>query len=237
MPSATATLSEFLRPNQPEIVQGERRLARGCPWSEPVGPRHGSRTTASQRASSSGARLCLIPGHLGSSRLISRPISGRRSRVGRGAANLRESLKRRLRGHFGEEQRRPGPTPAPRRSLPSSSSRTRPAAAGRRTRARTVRRRLSQPRRPARPPRGALRLHSRRGGACPGSRLCGRQPIDSRDVAEMAALTTTHGLCVGRSLHGRRANLGDAAPLPRDCRVRAHRGASHLRQEYLTDRQ
>ena len=126
MPSATATLSEFLRPNQPEIVRGERRLARGCPWSEPLGPRHGSRTTASQRASSSGARPCLIPGHLGSSkgssRLISRPISGRRSRVGRGAANLRESLKRRLRGHFGEEQRRPGPTPAPRRSLPSSSA-------------------------------------------------------------------------------------------------------------------
>ena len=123
MPSATATLSEFLRPNQPEIVRGERRLARGCPWSKPVvGPRHGSRTTASQRASSSGARPCLIPGHLGSSRLISRP-TGRRSRVGRGAANLRESLKRRLRGHFGEEQRRPGPTtPAPRRSLPSSSA-------------------------------------------------------------------------------------------------------------------
>mmetsp|Transcript_19913 Transcript_19913/g.65177 ORF Transcript_19913/g.65177 Transcript_19913/m.65177 type:complete len:213 (+) Transcript_19913:184-822(+) len=67
MPSATATLSEFLR------------------------PRHGSRTTASQRASSSGARPC-----------------------------LRESLKRRSGDSSGK--RRPGPTPAPRRSLPSSSA-------------------------------------------------------------------------------------------------------------------
>jgi len=115
------------------------------------------------------------------------------------AGELEETAQGTLRGRGGQVRRQPRAARCP------AAARTRPAAAGRRSRARTVRRRLSQPRRPARPPRGARRLHSRRGGACPSSRLCGRQPIDSRDMAEMAA------------------------PLPRDSRVRAHRGASHLR--------
>ena len=235
MPSATATLSEFLRPNQPEIVRGERRLARGCPWSEPLGPRHGSRTTASQRASSSGARPCLIPGHLGSSRLISRPISGRRSRVGRGAANLRESLKRRLRGHFGEEAARSDASPAP---LVAQQQR----APGRRRReGEVVRVRCAGDclNRDDRHARRAELVDCTLGAAAPVQvHGCAG---GSRSIVEAwprwRRLTTIHGLCVGRSLHGRRANLGDAAPLPRDSRVRAHRGAGCLRQEYLTDRQ
>ena len=124
----------------------------------------------------------------GSARVISAHLPAnlwekepRRARGRQPAGELEETAQGTLRGRGGQVRRQPRAARCP------AAARTRPAAAGRRTRARTVRRRLSQPRRPARPPRGARRLHSRRGGACPGSRLCFRQPIDSRDMAEMAA--------------------------------------------------